>query len=103
MFTHGVRLGQLDRPISAWPAAVTSVPARAMQLPERCIAAGQPADLVLFRARRYSELLSRPQTDRVRIAPWARASALDVVHVKLARLRLSLPVTFHDVCTWPPF
>ena len=29
------------------------------------IAVGLPADLVLFEARRYSELLSRPQTDRI--------------------------------------
>jgi cytosine deaminase len=28
------------------------------------INAGQPADFVLFKARSYSELLSRPQSDR---------------------------------------
>ena len=33
--------------------------------PERgVIAVGQPADLVLFRARDFTELLARPQTDR---------------------------------------
>ena len=37
-----------------------------MGLPARGrIAPGAPADLVLFRGRGYSELLSRPQADRV--------------------------------------
>ena len=29
------------------------------------VATGQPADLVLFGARRWSEFLSRPQSDRI--------------------------------------
>jgi cytosine deaminase len=29
------------------------------------IKVGEPADLVLFRGRFYSELLTRPQTDRI--------------------------------------
>lgn len=67
VFTQGVRLGHLDRPYSDWPNAVTQHPADAMQLPEHGrIAIGGPANFVLFRARRYSELLSRPQIDRVR-------------------------------------
>jgi cytosine/creatinine deaminase len=67
VFTQGVRLGQLDRPISTWPASVTTVPAAAMHLPSMGkISKGEQADLVLFRARKFSELLSRPQTDRVR-------------------------------------
>jgi cytosine/creatinine deaminase len=65
VFTQGVRLGQLDRPIGAWPGAVSRVPANAMHLEHGEIAVGSRADLVLFRARRYSELLSRPQIDRV--------------------------------------
>ena len=41
-------------------------PAAIMGLPERgVIRVGAPADLILFRARDWSELLSRPQTDRV--------------------------------------
>jgi cytosine deaminase len=61
-----VRIAHLDRPVGAWPAAVTRTPAALMGLPERGrIASGAPADLVLFKARGYSELLSRPQADRV--------------------------------------
>jgi cytosine/creatinine deaminase len=67
VYTQGIRIGQLDRPVGAWPGAVTSVPAAAMHLDyQGVIEEGGPADLVLFRARRYSELLSRSQHDRVR-------------------------------------
>lgn len=66
---QGCRIGHLDRPtIGAWPSAVTSVPARAMGLEGLgvgTLAVGGPADFVLFRGRRYSELLARPQFDRV--------------------------------------
>lgn len=66
VFAQSCRICHLDRPYGDWPAAVTSVPAVAMQLPEHGrIAVGGPANLVLFRARKYSELLSRPQQDRV--------------------------------------
>ena len=60
-------MAHLDRPYGDWPQAVTSVPADAMRLPPGAcrLAVGGPADLVIFRGRRYSELLSRPQHDRV--------------------------------------
>ncbi|MEO8135212.1 MAG: cytosine deaminase [Betaproteobacteria bacterium] len=66
VFREAVRIAQLDRPVGTWPAAVTGTPARVMAL-EGCgrIAVGGPADLVLFNARRHSELLSRPQSDRL--------------------------------------
>jgi hypothetical protein len=86
VFTQGVRLGQLDRPIGAWPAAVTRVPAAAMHLDQGVMRVGAVADLVLFRARRYSELLSRPQPDRVH----ARACHVvaELVHTGLRRMLL---------------
>jgi cytosine deaminase len=44
---------------------VTTTPARIMRLADPGdIAVGQPADLVLFSARDFSELLARPQADR---------------------------------------
>ncbi len=59
------RIGHLDRPYADWPAVVTRVPADAMRLPAHGrIAVGGPANLVLLRARAYSEALARPQTDR---------------------------------------
>ncbi len=66
VFTQGVRVGHLDRPIGAWAAAVTTIPAQVMGLPQDgAIAPGAPADLILFSARTYTELLSRPQGDRI--------------------------------------
>jgi cytosine deaminase len=66
VFREAVRIAHLDRPVAAWPAAVTRTPAGIMRLLERGrIAPGAPADLVLFRARGWSELLSRPQTGRI--------------------------------------
>lgn len=65
VFREAVRILHLDHPIGNWPAAVTRTPAAIIGRPERgVIAAGQPADLVLFRARDYTELLARPQSDR---------------------------------------
>jgi cytosine deaminase len=44
---------------------VTATPASILgRLELGRIAAGQPADLVLFGARKWSEFLSRPQMDR---------------------------------------
>jgi cytosine/creatinine deaminase len=66
VFREAVRSVQLDCPVGAWPAAVTRTPAEIMGLPERgVIRVGAPADLILFRARDWSELLSRRQTGRV--------------------------------------
>lgn len=65
VFREAVRIGHLDRPVGSWPAAVSRTPARLMRLDGRgVLAPGAPADLVLFRARTWSELLSRPQADR---------------------------------------
>lgn len=66
VFREATRILQLDHPIHAWPRAVTALPAAAMGLSDRgMIRVGAPADLVAFRARGWTEFLSRPQTDRV--------------------------------------
>ena len=64
VFSQAARIAHLDHPFGDWPCAVTSTPAAVAGFPAARIAAGQPADLVLFRARSFSELLSRPQHDR---------------------------------------
>jgi cytosine deaminase len=65
VFTQAVRIAHLDRPFADWPRAVTATPASVMGLRDRgTIRIGAPADLVLFRARTMSELLSRRQADR---------------------------------------
>jgi cytosine deaminase len=64
VFREAVRIGHLDLPVGAWPAAVTRLPAEVMGLPYG-LRVGAAADFVVFSARDYSELLSRPQSDRV--------------------------------------
>ncbi|QDG94698.1 cytosine deaminase (plasmid) [Rhizobium sp. NIBRBAC000502774] len=65
VFREGVRIGHLDRPCTEWPASVTLTPAKLMGIEGGAIAAGNPADFVIFRGRRYSEILSRHQSDRL--------------------------------------
>jgi cytosine deaminase len=62
---EAVRIGHLDLPVGDWPAAFTALPADAMGLKRGRLRVGDAADLVIFRSRDYSELLSRPQSDRV--------------------------------------
>jgi cytosine/creatinine deaminase len=65
VFREAVRILQLDHPIAPWPATIARAPATIVGRPDRgIISAGAPADLVLFRARTFTELLSRPQADR---------------------------------------
>ena len=65
VFNMAVRIAHLDRPWGDWPRAVTKTPADLMGLPNLGrIAVGLPADLILFKARNFSELLSRSQGDR---------------------------------------
>lgn len=66
VFTQSVRIAHLDRPYGDWANAITMTPADLMGLPDvGRIGVGLPADLVLFKARNYSELLSRSQHDRI--------------------------------------
>lgn len=63
---EAVRIGHLDHPMGNWPAAVTANPATAMGLEGRGkIAVGAAADLVIFKGRRWTELFSRSEPDRV--------------------------------------
>jgi len=65
VYREAVRILHLDHPIAGSPVAVTRSPAAIIGRPDRgVIAAGAPADLVLFRARAFTELLARPQADR---------------------------------------
>jgi cytosine deaminase len=65
-FVQAVRIVQLDHPMGDWAKAATTTPADIMKLPAAGrIARGLPADLIVMRARSYSELLSRSQHDRV--------------------------------------
>ncbi|OKH21478.1 cytosine deaminase [Hydrococcus rivularis NIES-593] len=66
VFTQAVRIAHLDTPYGDWCCSVTKTPADLMGLPNLGrIGVGLPADLILFRARYFSELLSRSQSDRI--------------------------------------
>ena len=65
-FVQAVKVMHLDHPLDDWIASVTTTPAGIMGLPERGrIGPGLPADLIVLKARTYSEMLSRNQADRV--------------------------------------
>ncbi len=65
VWREGVRILHLDYPFADWAPAVSSAPARAMGLDLGYMRAGDPADMILTRARDFTELLSRPQSDRI--------------------------------------
>ena len=65
VWREGTRVMHLDHPFGDWAEVVTSIPARVLGLADtRLIAAGAPADLVIFAARSLSELMARPATPR---------------------------------------
>ena len=65
VFSMGTKISHLDTPYDNWIESVTSRPAALMGLPDvGKMGIGQVADLVLFKARSYNELLSRHQGDR---------------------------------------
>ena len=66
VFREATRILHLDHPAPDWVRAVAATPADLMGLDRHGrLEAGDPADLVLIRARSWNELLRRPQTDRI--------------------------------------
>ncbi|WP_240757073.1 cytosine deaminase [Roseicella aquatilis] len=66
VYREATRILHLDHPVGDWPRAAGATPAAAMGLADLgWLRPGAPADLLLFRARGMTELLSRPQGDRI--------------------------------------
>ncbi len=63
-FTQAVKIVHLDHPFGDWIRAATETPAAIMGIDRGRLAAGAPADLIVLKARSYSEMLSRAQFDR---------------------------------------
>jgi cytosine deaminase len=63
-FTQAVKIGHLDHPFGDWIRAATETPAAIMGIEAGLLAAKAPADLIVLKARSYSEMLSRAQFDR---------------------------------------
>lgn len=65
VYRMATRVLHLDHPVADWPAAITAAPAHIMGIDIPLIAPGHPADMILFRGRSWTELLSRPESDRI--------------------------------------
>lgn len=62
---EATRISHLDHTGTDWPRAFTANPARACGFDAPSLAPGAPADLVICRARSWTELFARPQADRI--------------------------------------
>ena len=68
VYRESTRILHFDHPVGAWPATVAANPAQAMGLADAGILKpGASADLILFRGRSLTELLSRPESRRTLI------------------------------------
>ncbi len=66
VYRMATRILHFDHPVGDWPKTVTSTPADIMRLHATGILApGGPADFVVFKGRNWTELLSRPESDRI--------------------------------------
>ncbi len=66
VLNQSIRIAHLDTPYDNWCSSVTKTPAELMNLPNLGrIETGLIADLIIFKARYFSELFSRSQDDRV--------------------------------------
>jgi cytosine/creatinine deaminase len=62
---EATRIAHLDHAETDWVQAFFAMPAGACGFPLPSLAPGAPADLVIFRARSWTELFARPQSDRI--------------------------------------
>ena len=59
------RIGHLDHADPDWARAFLTNPAAACGFEAPSLAPGTPADLVICKARNWTELFARPQSDRI--------------------------------------
>ncbi len=66
VYREATRILHFDHPVGDWPKAVAATPADIMRLPDAGkLTAGGSADFVIFRGRSWTELLSRPESERI--------------------------------------
>jgi cytosine deaminase len=66
VYRMATRILHFDHPVGDWPKAVAATPAEVMRLDGAgIIAAGGSADFIIFKGRGWTELLSRPESDRI--------------------------------------
>jgi cytosine deaminase len=65
VYRMATRILHFDHPVADWPRAVTASPAEIMGIAGAgTLSVGGSADLVIFKGRNWTELLSRPESDR---------------------------------------
>lgn len=62
---QATRIAHLDHSDADWTRAFTTNPARACAFDAPALNPGAPADLVICKAREWTELFARPQSDRI--------------------------------------
>ena len=75
VWREGVRILHLDYPFADWAATVSASPAKAMGLDLGVLHPGMAANMILTRARDFTELLARPQSDRIVVRNGEASSA----------------------------
>ncbi|MBX3569504.1 MAG: cytosine deaminase [Rhizobiaceae bacterium] len=66
VYRMATRIVHLDHPVGDWPMAVSATPAQVMGLHGwGRLTPGSKADFVIFKGRSWTELLSRPESDRI--------------------------------------
>ena len=66
VYRMATRILHFDHPVGDWPQAIASTPAKVMRLDGfGTLAAGGSADFIVFKGRSWTELLSRPESDRI--------------------------------------
>ncbi|MBA1139225.1 cytosine deaminase [Mesorhizobium neociceri] len=66
VYRMATRILHFDHPVGDWPQAVASTPAKVMRLDGvGTLATGGSADFIVFKGRSWTELLSRPESDRI--------------------------------------
>ncbi len=66
VYRMATRILHFDHPVGDWPKAVAATPASVMRLDGAgVLSAGGAADFIVFKGRSWTELLSRPEQDRI--------------------------------------
>ncbi len=66
VYRMATRILHFDHPVGDWPKAVAATPASVMRLDGAgVLSAGGAADFIVFKGRSWTELLSRPESDRI--------------------------------------
>ena len=87
---ESTRIAHLDHPHADWARAISATPAAAMRLEGHgTLRAGAKADFIITGARNFTELLSRPQSDR-RIVRNGRPIAAKAPHYRQLDAALGL-------------